>query len=341
MMMRVIEPLSLSWGRQARDLIAAGVALPFGDGGAFAVARLIEVDESSRLVAAGDLPADWRWEAARLAGGRPWAGLPAEPLVMGILNVTPDSFSDGGSDRGVADSVARAEAMAAAGARIIDVGGESTRPRAAFVAEQEELDRVVPVIEGLRGIAAKISIDTRRAAVMRAALAAGADIINDVSGLSFDPAAGRVAAETGAPVVLMHMRGDPMTMDRHTDYADVAGEVTRELTTAVAAALAAGVRREAIMLDPGVGFAKTDAQSAELLNRLAMLANLGCPLLLGASRKRFIGKFSGVDAARDRQAGSVAAALAGIQRGARIVRVHDVAATAQAIRVWRALGRDT
>ena len=196
---------------------------------------------------------------------------------------------------------------------------------------------MIPVIERLRGINAKISIDTRRASVMQAALQAGADIINDVSGLNFDPLAAPIAAATGAPVVLMHMRGDPTTMDRHTAYQDVAIEVTRELATAIAHAEAAGVQRAQIMLDPGVGFAKTDAQSIELLRRLPLLANLGCPILLGASRKRFVGKFSGVEIAKERVAGSVAAALAGIARGARVVRVHDVAGTMQAVRLMQAL----
>ena len=334
--MRLIEPLSLSFGPEAAALIAAGLGLPFADGGAFATARLMESDGSSRLIRAADLPDDWRPAAAHLASGHPWAGLPAAPCVMGILNVTPDSFSDGGIDRTAADSIARGLAMIEAGAAIIDIGGESTRPGATEVSVQAELDRILPVIEGLRGSGAKISIDTRHAAVMKAALAAGADIINDVTALTHDAASAAILAEAGAPVVLMHMRGDPKSMDRHTSYQDVAVEVTRELAARIAAAEHAGVKRQAIAIDPGIGFAKTHGQSVELLRRLALLSNLGCPILLGASRKRFIGHYSGVADAGSRMAGSVSAALYGISRGVRVLRVHDVAETVQAVKMWTA-----
>jgi dihydropteroate synthase len=254
---------------------------------------------------------------------------------MGILNVTPDSFSDGGLDRTSGESVARGLRMIEAGAAIIDIGGESTRPGAGEVSVGAELDRILPVIEGLRGRGAKISVDTRHAAVMRAAFAAGVDIINDVTALTHDPEAAGVVAAAGAPVVLMHMRGDPGSMDRHAVYQDVAVEVTRELAARIALAEAAGIAREAIAVDPGVGFAKNADQSAALLRRLALLANLGCPILLGASRKRFVGHFSGAAQPSDRLGGSVAAALAGVARGARILRVHDVAETVQALRMWR------
>lgn len=172
---------------------------------------------------------------------------------------------------------------------------------------------------------------------MRAALAAGAAIINDVSALSHDAGAAGVVSEAAAPVILMHMRGNPATMDQHTRYDDVAVEVTLELAARIDAAERAGIGRGAIMVDPGIGFAKSHAASAELLRRLGVLANLGCPILLGASRKRFVGQFSGVEAASSRLAGSIAAALAGVARGARILRVHDVAETVQALRLWRAL----
>jgi len=331
--MRLIEPLSPSFGAAAAMLLAAGEALPFGDGGAFTVARLIEADGESRLVRAVDLPADWRDLAARLVGGREWAGLTASPCVMGILNVTPDSFSDGGLDRTPAESIARGLAMIGAGAAIIDIGGESTRPGASEVSVAAELDRVLPVIAGLRGQGAQISVDTRHAAVMQAVLAAGAEIINDVTALTHDPGSAAVVAASGAPVVLMHMRGDPGSMDRHAHYTDVAVEVTHELAERIALVERAGIARAAIAVDPGVGFAKDAAHSAELLRRLAVLANLGCPILLGASRKRFVGHFSGASEPSARLGGSVAAALAGLARGARILRVHDVAETVQAVRM--------
>jgi len=326
--MRLIEPLSPRFGVEAAALLAAGEAMPFGDGGAFNVARLIEADGSSRIVRAANL------DCRGLAGGQAWAGLPARPMVMGILNVTPDSFSDGGIDRSPAESIARGLAMIDAGAAIIDIGGESTRPHATEVSVAAELDRVLPVIEGLRGRGAKLSVDTRHAAVMRAVLAAGAEIINDVTALTHDPDAAGVIAETGAPVVLMHMRGDPGSMDRHASYTDVAVEVTRELANRIALAEQTGIARSSIMVDPGVGFAKNAAQSAELLRRLALLANLGCPILLGASRKRFVGHFSGAGEPSRRLGGSIAAALAGVARGARILRVHDVPETVQALRMW-------
>ena len=335
--MRLIEPLSLSFGAEAVALVKAGLALPFGDGGAFAVARLIEEDGSVHVVLASDLSDQWS-PAATLVGGRSWAGLPPEPLVMGVLNVTPDSFSDGGRDRTPAESVARGLAMIEAGAAIIDIGGETTRPGASEVSVQAELDRVLPVLEGLRGRGAKISVDTRHAAVMRAVLAAGADIINDVSALTHDPEALGVLAAAGAPEVLMHMRGDPRTMDRHTDYRDVAVEVTRELAARIALARQAGLTLDAIAVDPGVGFAKTAAQSAELLRRLGLLTNLGVPIVLGASRKRFVGQLSGVADAASRLGGSVAAGLAGVARGARVIRAHDVAETVQALRLMRGVG---
>ncbi len=335
--MRLIEPLTLSFGARAAAMVAAGVALPFGDGGAFAVARLFDDRRLVGVVRAGDLAADWVDVAARLIGGREWAGMAALPAVMGILNVTPDSFSDGGIDDSVAASVARGLAMVEAGAAIIDIGGESTRPGAAEMPVQQELDRLLPVIEGLRGCGAKISVDTRHAKVMRSVLMAGADIINDVAALAHELDAAETVAELNAPVVLMHMRGDPSSMERLGHYDDVAVDVTEELALRIDMAERAGVARHNIMVDPGVGFAKNAALSMELLNRMAILANLGCPILLGASRKRFVGQYTEAARPEARLGGSVAAALAGVARGARVVRVHDVAETVQALRLWEAL----
>jgi dihydropteroate synthase len=256
---------------------------------------------------------------------------------MGVVNVTPDSFSDGGAFATMDLAVAAGLEMAAAGADIIDVGGESTRPGAAAADPERERERVVPVVRKLAAAGLVVSIDSRRAATMRAALDAGARIVNDVSGLAHDPEAAALVSERGCPVVLMHMRGEPATMMARAKYADVASEVKAELMAHVAAADCAGVARECIALDPGIGFAKRAEHSTELLRRLGELAALGFPLLVGLSRKGFIGRLSGEPVASKRVGGSVAAGLFAVSRGASILRVHDVAATVQALRVWQAL----
>ncbi|MDE2006542.1 MAG: dihydropteroate synthase [Rhodospirillales bacterium] len=267
-----------------------------------------------------------------------WAGLSLDrPRLMAILNVTPDSFSDPGAHADPASAIAAGRAMLEAGADILDIGGESTRPGADPVAPEEEIRRVLPAIRALAATGAPLSIDTRHAATMAAALDAGARIVNDVSGLTHDPDSARLVAARGAPVVLMHSRGTPQSMQGLASYADVASEVVAELRARMAAAEAAGVARAAICLDPGFGFAKRPAHSTELLRRLPELAALGRPLLVGVSRKGFIGRLSGAAAAADRLAGSLAAGLFALSRGAAILRVHDIAATAQAVTVWQAL----
>lgn len=256
---------------------------------------------------------------------------------MGILNVTPDSFSDGGSHADPEAAIAHAHAMAEAGADIIDVGGESTRPKAAPVTAEDEQARVMPVVRALTKAGLVVSIDTRHAATMEAALDAGATIVNDISGLTFDPRARPLVARHGCAVVLMHMRGTQQTMTGLTQYDHVTRDVTRELSARIVLAMAAGVARQAIAIDPGLGFAKTAEQSVALLAGLDSLAALGFPILVGASRKSFIGRISGEEAPDRRLPGSLAAGLFAVARGARILRVHDVAATAQALRVWQAL----
>jgi dihydropteroate synthase len=260
------------------------------------------------------------------------------PQVMGIVNVTPDSFSDGGLWDGAPDrAVAHGLSLLEAGADILDVGGESTRPGAAGVTPEEELNRVIPVIRELaRQTQAPISVDTRQAAVARAALAAGACIINDVTALGGDPEMRRVAVETGAGVVLMHLRGTPQTMNGLAVYQDVVREVCDELRAAVDAARAAGVAREAILVDPGFGFAKETEHNVALLRDLARLTALG-PILVGLSRKRFIGALTGRTIPAERMVGSVAAAILAVQRGASAVRVHDVRETVDALRVRAAI----
>ena len=256
---------------------------------------------------------------------------------MGILNVTPDSFSDPGAHPTPDAAIAAGHAMAQAGADIIDVGGESTRPGASPTPPEEEIRRTLPVIRALAEAGLRVSIDTRNAATMAAALDAGAAIVNDVSALAHDPEAATLIAARRVPVILMHMRGTPATMAAHAHYTDIAAEVAAELAARMAAAIAAGIAPEAICLDPGIGFAKRPEHSIELLRRLPEIAALGCPLLVGVSRKGFIGRISGVATPADRLAGSLAAALFALWRGAAILRVHDVAETAQAVRIWQAL----
>jgi dihydropteroate synthase len=260
-----------------------------------------------------------------------------QPQVMAILNVTPDSFSDGGA---FADASAAAEAgakMSAEGAAIVDVGGESTRPGAKPVWEGDEIERVLPVIRQLAGGGTAISIDTRKAAVMREAVAGGARMINDVSALTFDPEALQCAATLGQPVVLMHHQGQPETMQQDPRYADVLVEVYLWLEERIAAAELAGIARSRILIDPGFGFGKNVGHNLELMNGLAMLHGLGCPLVVGASRKRTIGALSGEAPADRRLGGSLALALKAVDQGAQMLRVHDVFETVQAIKVWRGL----
>ena len=261
-----------------------------------------------------------------------------QPQVMGILNVTPDSFSDGGQfmdDPEVAG--AHAAAMLEAGAAIIDVGGESTRPGAAAVWEGDELKRVIPAIERLAAAGAAISADTRRPAVMEAALGAGAHVINDVSALRHDPRSLEFAARSGAPVVLMHAPGEGEDLHGGSAYADVVLDVFDWLAARRDAALAAGIAREKILLDPGIGFGKSVAENLLLLNALPLFHALGQPLLVGSSRKRMIGALSNEAPAHQRLGGSLALAVKAMDAGVQLLRVHDVAETVQAVRVWRGL----
>ncbi len=261
------------------------------------------------------------------------------PLVMGIVNVTPDSFSDGGRFLGAEAALAHARRLIAEGADILDVGGESTRPGATPVAEAEELARVIPLITAIRAESAvPISIDTFKPAVARAAVAAGATIWNDVTALRGSPDAPDVAAELGCEVVLMHMLGEPGTMQDAPRYDDVVAEVETFLLQRVAVALAAGVAREKLWLDPGIGFGKTREHNLALLNALPRLVALGFPVLLGASRKRFIAALDpAATDAGDRLGGSLAAALHGARSGVAAVRVHDVRETVQALKIAAAL----
>ena len=304
-------------------------------------ADLVSVETIFEWIA--DRPDDEQLAWQRLTGSRTVLQLGErtvrldQPQVMGILNVTPDSFSDGGR---FADAGAAAEEgarMAAEGAAIIDVGGESTRPGAASVWEGDEIERVAPVVRQLAGGGTAVSIDTRKAAVMEAALAAGARLVNDVSALTFDQRAPEVIALSGAPIVLMHHQGTPETMQDNPRYSDVLVEVYLWLEERIAAAEAAGIARDRILVDPGFGFGKTVAHNLELMNGLALFHSLGCPIVVGASRKRTIGALSNEATADQRLGGSVAFAVKAVEQGAQLIRAHDVLETVQALRVWRGL----
>lgn len=337
--MRLIEPLGLVDGPAAGEAVAAGRAAWLAGGPlAFTLAHL-HGEGGAALVAAREIPAEWDEAFARLTACRaPWAGLSSEaPVVMGILNVTPDSFSDGGRHFDHGAAIAAGVAMAETGAAVIDIGGESTRPGAAEVPAEEEQARILPVVRELARQRVVVSVDTRHAATMAAALDAGAAIINDVSGLTFDPGARALMAARGCPVVLMHMRGTPASMKSRAIYDDVVADVATELARCLAEAEAAGIARANIALDPGFGFAKEGTQNLEVMRRLALLASLGCPLVVGVSRKRLLGLVSSERAAARRAPGSIAAGLYALGHGAFILRVHDVAETVQAVRVWQSL----
>jgi len=292
----------------------------------------MERDWGRHTLAAADM-----FEAFRAARPR-LAGLSLDrPRIMGIVNVTPDSFSDGGQHDSSARAIAHALRLAEEGADILDIGGESTRPGSDAVALDEELRRVLPVIEGLRGKTDKlISVDTRKAEVMRRSADAGADILNDVSALTYDPDALDVAAGTGLPVMLMHAQGDPKTMNENPKYDDVVLDVFDFLERRIQACEAAGITRAKIVADPGIGFGKHLHHNVSVLSSMSLYHGLGVPVLLGASRKKLIGQLCNVDEPQDRVPGSIAAALNSIAQGVQIVRVHDVAATRQAVSVWQA-----
>lgn len=290
----------------------------------------------SYLMPAADLPIE---ALHRLTTPRaPVAGLDmTAPQIMGILNVTPDSFSDGGQHFDPEVALAHARQMASDGAAILDVGGESTRPGAAPVPVEDEITRTAPIISALRaGLTTPISIDTRKAAVAQAAHAVGANLINDVAGLTYDPALAPYAATHALPVCVMHAQGSPETMQQDPRYDHVLLDVYDWLAARIEALEALGIPRARIITDPGIGFGKTVAHNLTLLQNLSLFHSLGCPVLLGASRKRFIGEISRTPVAADRIPGSLAVALGGVAQGVQILRVHDVPETRAALDLWRA-----
>jgi dihydropteroate synthase len=260
-----------------------------------------------------------------------------QPQVMGIVNATPDSFSDGGQFASAGEAAEAGARMGAEGAAIVDVGGESTRPGARSIWEGDEIERVAPVIRQLAAGGAAVSVDTRKADVMTAAVEAGARMINDVSALTYDARSAEVAAGLNVPVVLMHHKGAPEVMQDEPRYDDVLVEVYLWLEERVEAAVQAGVAREHILIDPGFGFGKNVSHNLELMNGLALFHSLGCPLMIGASRKRTIGALSGEAPADRRVAGSIAFAMKAVDQGAQLLRVHDTFETVQAVRVWRGM----
>ena len=260
-----------------------------------------------------------------------------QPQVVGIVNSTPDSFSDGGRFAGAGEAAEAGHVMASSGAAIVDVGGESTRPGAKPVWEGDEIERVVPIVRSLAGSGNAVSIDTRKSAVMGAALGAGAWLVNDVSALTWDEQSADVVAAAKVPVILMHHQGDPQTMQKDPRYDDVLIEVYLWLEARIEAAEMAGITRDKLLVDPGIGFGKTVAHNLELINGLALLHGLGCPIVFGASRKRMIGALSNEAPADQRLPGSLALALKAVEQGAQIIRVHDVPETVQALKLWRGL----
>jgi dihydropteroate synthase len=334
---------------------------PFGNGGKvarlagglnwFAAVELIKVDGSSRvsaeLVSVEDVESQFNEEMAAqwrsLTSPQPALQLGErtirldQPQVMGIINATPDSFSDGGQ---FSDSGSAAEAgarMAVEGAAIIDIGGESTRPGARSIWEGDEIERVAPIIQQLSAGGGAVSCDTRKAEVMTAAVEAGAHMINDVSALTYDARSAEVAASLKVPVVLMHHKGAPEVMQDDPRYDDVLVEVYLWLEGRIAAAVEAGIARELILIDPGFGFGKNVGHNLELINGLALFHSLGCPLVVGASRKRTIGALSNEAPADRRIGGSIAFAIKAADQGAQIIRVHDVFETVQSLKIWRGM----
>jgi len=349
-----LKPTGLMTGTAAATACAEGMAARLVGGPvAFSAAELIRRNGMARDIAVSglnglrscrlrdnvELSAVIEHSLAAITAARaPFAGLALDrPRIMGVVNVTPDSFSDGGRYASRPAAIAHSRALMAAGADILDIGGESTRPGSAPVSIAEELDRAVPIIEELAKEGALVSIDTRRAAVMRAALAAGACIVNDVTALTGEPDSLSVVAESGAAVVLMHMQGEPRTMQQDPTYRDAPLDIYDFFAERIAACAAAGIAPARIALDPGIGFGKRDPHNLAILADLALYHGLGCALLLGVSRKSFIGRLSRGEDASQRLGGSLAAAVAGLDRGVQVIRVHDVAETAQAAAIWQAI----
>jgi dihydropteroate synthase len=336
-----LNPRGLVWGAAAQAAAGDGVAgLMAGGSTGFTACEVIEREGGRRWLGYAALKASRELAdlVARIEAPRPaLAGIDfGRPCIMGVINVTPDSFSDGGQNPDPGSAIAHGRALGAEGADVLDVGGESTRPYAEPLALADERARALPVVEALAGDGHVVSIDTRKAAMMREAVAAGASIVNDVSALTHDPDSLAAVRDLDVPVILMHSQGDPAVMQVAPRYDDVALDVFDALAERIAACEAAGIARTRILADPGLGFGKTVEHNWALLGNLALLHGLGVALVVGASRKSFIGKVTGEKVAGRRVFGSVGAAVAILMQGVQVVRVHDVAETRQAVAVWRA-----
>jgi dihydropteroate synthase len=350
-----LRPFGLITGHAAVDAVAAGHARPLtGPSLAFSLVAALSLGSDRRPISMTSTITElelWiagvgarftqrvREQLALLSAPRPpWAGFDLNsPILMGVINVTPDSFSDGGQWFDTERAVAHGRALLTAGADIIDVGGESTRPGARELPPGEEIERIEPVVRALAESGAVVSIDTRHKAVMEAALDAGARIVNDVSALTHDAESAALVARRGASVVLMHMRGDPRTMQRDPVYHSPLIEVLEFLKGRIEACIAAGIPGQHIAIDPGIGFGKLVPHNLELLSGIASFHTLGCGIVLGVSRKSTIARLSGSEPPQARLPGSLAAALSAVQQGVQVLRVHDVAETRQALAVWRAI----
>ncbi len=350
-----LRPTAFLRGPDAGRACAAGIAMPLVGGPVAFAACAVVLRRGTRIrEECLDLVGLRRWaerrgpqgtdlveqQLRRLASPRPsFAGLSLErPLLMGIVNVTPDSFSDGGEFVDPAAAIAHGRALLGAGADILDIGGESTRPGAEPVSPEAERDRVLPVIRALAESGAVVSIDSRRASVMAPAIAAGARIVNDVTALAGDPESMRLLAQSNASAVLVHMQGEPRTMQADPHYDNAPLDIFGFFEARLAACAAAGLPPERVALDPGIGFGKTVQHNLEILGSLALYHGLGPPLLLGASRKSFIGRISRGEPPKQRLPGSLAAGFLAWDQGVQILRVHDLDETAQARALWQALG---
>jgi dihydropteroate synthase len=350
-----LRPLGILSGRAAAEAIASGHGRPLtGPGLAFTLIAALSLGPDRRPISMTSSIAEFevwiagvgarfaqrvREQLALLSAPRPpWAGFDLDrPIVMGVLNVTPDSFSDGGQWFDTERAVAHGRALLTAGADIIDVGGESTRPGADELRPEKEIPRIEPVVRALAQSGGVVSIDTRHKAVMEAALDAGARIVNDVSALTHDADSAALIARRGASVVLMHMRGEPRSMQREPVYSSALIEVLAFLKVRIEACIAAGIPSKHIAIDPGIGFGKLVSHNLELLSGIASFHALGCGIVLGVSRKSTIARLSRGEPAQARLPGSLAAALSAVQQGVQVLRVHDVAETRQALAVWRAI----
>ncbi len=332
-----VTPRGFLFGASARDAVTRSRAIPYGAGRAFTAVELTDSSLSplvQQTFLTHECPDPSRpWLEALSHVPDSFAGVSlADPALMGVVNVTPDSFSDGGQFATAEAAIAHGRALLEAGAAIVDIGGESTRPGAAPVGVAEELARTIPVVRALASAGACVSIDTRHAPVMAAAIEAGARIVNDIAALTGEGSLALVA-RANVSVVLMHMQGEPQTMQAHPAYVWAPGDVFDYLQERIKACLAAGISRDRIAVDPGIGFGKDDTHNTQIIDHLGLYRGLGCAVVFGASRKSFIARMSRGEEAQHRLGGSLSAALSGVRHGARILRVHDVDETRQALAV--------